>query len=93
VRALPLLERKRRLLRIVPTVECQLLYLDHIAKAGAICVALRMSGDRRNRRYRGTGHLLAGGPWYELLFSLQRRAHRSMVRLPRAASEHLGTEV
>ena len=27
---LPLLERKRRLLRIMPKVECRLLYLDHL---------------------------------------------------------------
>jgi len=33
--ALPLLERKRRLLRIMPGIECRLLYLDHIASRGA----------------------------------------------------------
>ena len=31
---LPLLERKRRLLRIMPTIETRLLYLDHIALRG-----------------------------------------------------------
>jgi bifunctional non-homologous end joining protein LigD len=29
---LPLLERKRRLLDIMPTIECRLLYLDHIER-------------------------------------------------------------
>lgn len=33
LRSLPLLERKRRLLRIAPTVESRLLYLDHICGA------------------------------------------------------------
>ena len=31
---LPLLERKRRLLRIMPTIETRLLYLDHIQQRG-----------------------------------------------------------
>ena len=31
---LPLLERKRRLLRIMPAVECRLLYLDHLEERG-----------------------------------------------------------
>lgn len=30
----PLLERKRRLLAIMPTVQCPLLYLDHLAERG-----------------------------------------------------------
>jgi bifunctional non-homologous end joining protein LigD len=34
VTGLPLLERKRRLLRIMPTVESRLLYLDHIERRG-----------------------------------------------------------
>jgi bifunctional non-homologous end joining protein LigD len=34
LRALPLLERKRRLLRIMPSVECRLLYLDHLQRRG-----------------------------------------------------------
>jgi len=34
LRALPLIERKRRLLAIMPWVECRLLYLDHIAARG-----------------------------------------------------------
>ena len=34
VTALPLLERKRRLLAIMPAVECRLLYLDHLAGRG-----------------------------------------------------------
>jgi bifunctional non-homologous end joining protein LigD len=41
VTGLPLLERKRRLLRIMPTIETRLLYLDHIANRGAICSVLR----------------------------------------------------
>lgn len=32
--AVPLLERKRRLLAIMPAVECRLLYLDHVAGRG-----------------------------------------------------------
>jgi bifunctional non-homologous end joining protein LigD len=31
---LPLLERKRRLMTIMPAVECRLLYLDHVAERG-----------------------------------------------------------
>jgi bifunctional non-homologous end joining protein LigD len=34
LRPLPLLQRKRRLLRIMPRVECWLLYLDHVAERG-----------------------------------------------------------
>lgn len=34
MRPLPLLERKRRLLRILPVVEGRVLYLDHIAERG-----------------------------------------------------------
>jgi bifunctional non-homologous end joining protein LigD len=34
VRALPLLERKRRLRTVMPRVETRLLYLDHIAEHG-----------------------------------------------------------
>jgi ATP-dependent DNA ligase len=36
LRALPLLEGKRRLLATMPTVECRLLYLDHIEAAVVI---------------------------------------------------------
>ena len=35
LRPLPLLERKRRLLRIMPAVDSRLLYLDHIAERGS----------------------------------------------------------
>jgi bifunctional non-homologous end joining protein LigD len=34
LRGLPLLERKRRLLAIMPAVECRALYLDHVAERG-----------------------------------------------------------
>jgi bifunctional non-homologous end joining protein LigD len=34
LRQLPLLERKRRLARIMPRVECRLLYLDHFHERG-----------------------------------------------------------
>lgn len=34
LRELPLLERKRRLLAIMPAVECRLLYLDHLEARG-----------------------------------------------------------
>jgi bifunctional non-homologous end joining protein LigD len=34
LRGLPLLERKRRLVRVLPTIETRLLYLDHIAERG-----------------------------------------------------------
>jgi bifunctional non-homologous end joining protein LigD len=34
LRGLPLLERKRRLLAIMPAVECRALYLDHLAARG-----------------------------------------------------------
>jgi bifunctional non-homologous end joining protein LigD len=34
LRGLPLIERKRRLLAIMPTVECRALYLDHLAARG-----------------------------------------------------------
>ncbi len=34
LRALPLLERKRRLLAIIPTIDCRLLYLDHVEECG-----------------------------------------------------------
>jgi bifunctional non-homologous end joining protein LigD len=34
VRALPLLERKRELLRVMPKIDCRLLYLDHIVERG-----------------------------------------------------------
>ena len=42
LRALPLLERKRRLARIMPKIETRLLYLDHIAERG--CDLYRGSG-------------------------------------------------
>jgi len=41
---LPLLERKRRLLRIMPTIETRLLYLDHIEQRG--CDLFRVWCDR-----------------------------------------------
>jgi bifunctional non-homologous end joining protein LigD len=34
LRGLPLLERKRRLVRILPRIECRLRYLDHLAARG-----------------------------------------------------------
>ena len=34
LRHLPLLERKRRLLAIMPTIDCRLLYLDHLHERG-----------------------------------------------------------
>ena len=44
--ALPLVERKRRLLAIMPMVECRLLYLDHIEARGCdlfhVACALRI---------------------------------------------------
>jgi bifunctional non-homologous end joining protein LigD len=43
LRALPLLERKRRLRTIVPRIECRLLYLDHSWSAAAIYSARRAS--------------------------------------------------
>jgi bifunctional non-homologous end joining protein LigD len=42
--ALPLLERKRRLLRIMPTIETRLLYLDHIEQRG--CDLFRVACER-----------------------------------------------
>ena len=42
---LPLLERKRRLLRVMPRVESRLLYLDHLASRGWICSARRCARD------------------------------------------------
>ena len=44
VRALPLLDRKRRLLRIMPRVESRLLYLDHVAGRG--CDLFRVACER-----------------------------------------------
>lgn len=41
---LPLLERKRRLLRMIPTIECRLLYLDHIEQPG--CDLVRVACER-----------------------------------------------
>ena len=41
---LPLLERKRRLLRIMPFLECRLLYLDHIEQRG--CDLFRVACER-----------------------------------------------
>jgi bifunctional non-homologous end joining protein LigD len=34
LRGLPLLERKRRLLAVMPAVECRVLYLDHLVERG-----------------------------------------------------------
>ena len=42
--ALPLLERKRRLLAIMPSVECRLLHLDHVA--GRDHDLFRLAGER-----------------------------------------------
>jgi len=44
VTRLPLLERKRRLMRIMPTVESRLLYLDHIERRG--CDLFRAACER-----------------------------------------------
>ena len=41
---LPLLMRKQRLLRIMPTLECRLLYLDHLEQRG--CELFRAACDR-----------------------------------------------
>ena len=41
---LPLLERKRRLLHIMPTIDCRLLYLDHIERRG--CDLFRAACNR-----------------------------------------------
>jgi hypothetical protein len=42
--ALPLIERKRRLRRIMPKVDTRLLYLDSIAERGSVSGAGRGSG-------------------------------------------------
>ena len=42
--SLPLIERKRRLLRIIPTIETRLLYLDHIEHRG--CDLFRVACER-----------------------------------------------
>ena len=42
--ALPLLDRKRRLLRIMPTIETRLLWLDHIEQRG--CDLFRVACER-----------------------------------------------
>ena len=42
--ALPLLGRKRQLLRIMPAIECRLLYLDHIERRG--CDLFRVAYER-----------------------------------------------
>jgi bifunctional non-homologous end joining protein LigD len=44
LRSLPLLERKRRLLAIMPRVECRLLYFDHIHERG--CDLFRVACER-----------------------------------------------
>jgi bifunctional non-homologous end joining protein LigD len=44
LRGLPLLERKRELLRIMPKIECRVLYLDHIAERG--CDLFRVACER-----------------------------------------------
>ena len=44
LRGLPLLERKRRLLRIMPLVACRVLYLDHVVERG--CDLFRVACDR-----------------------------------------------
>jgi bifunctional non-homologous end joining protein LigD len=53
---LPLLERKRRLLAIMPAVECRLLYLDHLEARG--CDLFRVACERDLRGLWGSG--LAG---------------------------------
>jgi hypothetical protein len=45
--SLPLLERKCELFRGMPTIECRLLYLDHIVERAAICSAPRVSATCR----------------------------------------------
>jgi bifunctional non-homologous end joining protein LigD len=42
--ALPLLERKRRLRGIMPTIDTRLLYLDHLERRGCDCSGWRASG-------------------------------------------------
>ena len=55
---LPLLERKRRLLAIMPAVECRLLYLDHLAGARPRSVPRGLRArPRRDRREVGERHL------------------------------------
>jgi len=51
LRLLPLLERKRRLRRLVPRTNSRLLYVDHVARRGhdlfrAVCVTSRASSAR-----------------------------------------------
>jgi ATP-dependent DNA ligase len=41
---LPLLKRKRRLLRIMPSIETRLLYLDHVERRG--CDLFRVACER-----------------------------------------------
>jgi ATP-dependent DNA ligase len=50
---LPLLERKRRLLAIMPTVECRLLYLDHLETRGVDLFRLRARYGRDRREVGG----------------------------------------
>ena len=52
VTALPLLERKRRLLQIMPAVERRLLYLDHIQERG---IDLFRAACKRGRGTARTG--------------------------------------
>jgi bifunctional non-homologous end joining protein LigD len=44
VAGLPLLKRKRRLVRLMPTIETRLLYLDHIEERG--CDLFRVACER-----------------------------------------------
>jgi hypothetical protein len=47
LRSLPLLERKRRLARIMPRVDCRLLYLDHIRERGRDLFGAACANDLR----------------------------------------------
>ena len=53
--ALPLLERKRRLLAMMPAVECRLLYLDHLEAHGVDLFRVACERDLG-------GHRLEVGP-------------------------------
>jgi bifunctional non-homologous end joining protein LigD len=45
LRSLPLLERKYRLARIMPRVQCRLMYLDHIHERGSDLFRVACEGD------------------------------------------------
>jgi ATP-dependent DNA ligase len=54
LRRLPLLERKRRLLAIMPAIECRALYLHHISERGRDL--LRVACERDLEGIVGHGH-------------------------------------